>query len=112
MKTTKYLAAFGLLLTLLTACTATTAEHPTTPENYGQAVAREYRTWVRSDGYKAWVSTQPPAPRFGYTMPCATFSKLPMPKTVKSCIQGPGPADGPTITLELVDGHMVQVDAS
>lgn len=80
---------------------------------YGHAVAREYKAWVGTPNYTAWLATQPQTGpiRFGFTMECSAFSKLNIPAKVKSCIQGPGPADGPTITLQLTDGRTLMFDA-
>ncbi len=73
---------------------------------YGHTVAQEYKTWTEGGDYAAWVKAQPVSrvPSFGFAQECRVFSKLTLPAGIKTCIQGPGAADGPTIMLTLNDG--------
>lgn len=77
---------------------------------FRRAVVKSYIRWTESAAYGAWAKTQPPAPQFGYTQDCSLFYKAAYPAGVKRCIQGSGPADGPTVTVELVDGRILLMD--
>ncbi|MFC6590933.1 hypothetical protein ACFP81_02060 [Deinococcus lacus] len=79
-------------------------------QHFGRAAAQDYQQWAASPAYAAWVKQQPPAPRFGFSQDCRVFIQQPLPAGITSCTQGPGPADGPAITVRLANGQILNFD--
>lgn len=73
-----------------------------------QALVNDYARWDKTPAAQQWfkkaAATQGQR-YFGYTVPCAVFSKQRLPVGVLNCVEGPGPADGPTIMVNLADGR-------
>lgn len=73
-----------------------------------RALADDFNQWTKTPAAQQWFKqaavTQGPR-RFGFDVPCAVFSRQRLPVGVLSCRQGPGPADGPTIMVNLADGR-------
>lgn len=78
----------------------------------GRALARDYNRWKKSPAAEQWYKQAAATqghPGYGYVVPCAVFSKQRLPAGVLSCVQGPGPADGPTLMLGLAGGRTFTV---
>ena len=73
-----------------------------------QALVNDYARWNKTSAAQQWfkqaAATQGPR-RFGFDVPCEVFSRQRLPVGVLKCWQGPGPADGPTIMVNLADGR-------
>lgn len=81
---------------------------------FGRAVAEEYKAWVKTPAAEAWFKARREEYAvigWGSVLECHTFSERPLPKGVKSCIEGPGATDGPTIILYTFDGRWFEFAA-
>lgn len=79
-------------------------------ERYVSTLVKDFQRWLKTPEYAAWLKNQHSESArsgFGLSVNCAVFSHSPLPAGIKSCIQGPGPSDSPTIRLELVDGRVI-----
>ena len=78
-----------------------------------KALAAEEKAWVKSPAGKSWFAAQDKKRSlalYGYRLNCTVFSKKALPAGVAACFEGPGSADGPTLTLRLADGRTFSAD--
>lgn len=81
-------------------------------ERLTNALADDYYRWAKTPAAKDWFKQAAKAQGtryFGYTVPCAVFSRQRLPVGVLNCVEGPGPGDGPTVTINLANGHTYDV---